>query len=180
MSRVKHNLGLLEAGKYWDFHKVKPKYVCMYHWSFMYSLTAPPPHCPTPHCPTPHCPTPHCPTPHCPTPHCPTPHCPTPSLPHPSLPHPLTAPPPHCPPLTAPPPHTRVDDTAGRYDALKARLSQLSDNARQTGAVQERLSDLHKRFQEVVKWKAGEVRTTPQYTSKAFSLTNSISCGICI
>ena len=138
-----------------------------------------------PHCPTPSLSHPSLPHPSLSHPSLPHPSLPHPSLPHPSLPHPLTAPPltappPHCPPLTAPPPHTRVDDTAGRYDALKARLSQLSDNARQTGAVQERLSDLHKRFQEVVKWKAGEVRTTPQYTSKAFSLTNSISCGICI
>ena len=51
----------------------------------------------------------------------------------------------------------RVDATVVRHDALKKRLSDLEESNRATGKLEEKMADLHKRFQTVTTWKPGKV-----------------------
>ena len=51
----------------------------------------------------------------------------------------------------------RVDATVVRHDALKKRLSDLEESNRATGKLEEKMADLHSRFQTVTTWKPGKV-----------------------
>ena len=46
-----------------------------------------------------------------------------------------------------------------QYDALKKRLFELEENERAAGRLQDKMADLHKRFQTVLTWKTGKVRS---------------------
>ena len=51
----------------------------------------------------------------------------------------------------------RVDATVARYGALKKRLSDLEQSDRAASKLEEKMADLHKRFQTVLSWKQGKV-----------------------
>ena len=56
--------------------------------------------------------------------------------------------------------HCRVDATVARYDAVKKRLSDLEESDRTTCKLEEKMADIHKRFQTVLSWKLGKVSST--------------------
>ena len=47
-----------------------------------------------------------------------------------------------------------------RYDDLKKRLSDLEENERAAGQLEEKMADIHKRFQTVMSWKPGKVSSS--------------------
>ena len=61
----------------------------------------------------------------------------------------------------------RVDATVVRHDALKKRLSELEESNRATGKLEEKMADLHKRFQTVTTWKPGKVCSLETNKSRA-------------
>ena len=68
----------------------------------------------------------------------------------------------------------RVDATVARCDALKKRLSELEESERATGKLEEKMADIHKRFQTVTTWKPGKV------CSLETSKSHTHDCDECI
>ena len=66
----------------------------------------------------------------------------------------------------------RVDATVVRHDALKKRLSDLEESNRATGKLEEKMADLHKRFQTVTTWKPGKVCSLETNKSHAHTVMN--------